>query len=286
MKSFGIVFFLFAAIGAAQAPPAPSPAPRLAPDTVIAEYGDGQKLTYGELQRFMSILTPQVRQNVMRNRKELVEKYLLISAYRQIPVGNPLEPGTLQGPLISLAAVENMALALRRAGREGGRILCGGKPLRGRKFPGGRYVSPCLVKIRPGAKIVREETFAPILYLTAYAKAGGRHRLEQRRAAGLEFRHFHQRPARGRIIPVPARERLRPCQRQPWDQRRGNRRRLWGREGNRGRPGKRQRRLEKLHAPPNRDHQLFLRAAFGPGHPFRWIGVFHSSLVFCAPNLP
>lgn len=78
MKSFGIVFFLFAAIGAAQAPPAPSPAPRLAPDTVIAEYGDGQKLTYGELQRFMSILTPQVRQNVMRNRKELVEKYLLM----------------------------------------------------------------------------------------------------------------------------------------------------------------------------------------------------------------
>ena len=85
-------------------------------------------------------------------------------------MGNPLEPGTLQGPLISLAAVENMALALRRARHEGGRILCGGEPLRGRKFPGGRYVSPCLVKIRPGAKIVREETFAPILYLTAYTK--------------------------------------------------------------------------------------------------------------------
>jgi aldehyde dehydrogenase (NAD+) len=100
--------------------------------------------------------------------KDLTER--LISAYRRVPVGNPLEPGTLQGPLISLAAVENMARALRRARREGGRILCGGEPLRGRKFPGGRYVSPCLVKIRPGAKIVREETFAPILYLTAYAR--------------------------------------------------------------------------------------------------------------------
>jgi aldehyde dehydrogenase (NAD+) len=100
--------------------------------------------------------------------KELTER--LIAAYRRIPVGNPLEPGTLQGPLISLAAVENMALALRRARREGGRILCGGEPLRGRKFPGGRYVSPCLVKIRPGAKIVREETFAPILYLTEYSR--------------------------------------------------------------------------------------------------------------------
>jgi L-aminoadipate-semialdehyde dehydrogenase len=94
----------------------------------------------------------------------------LIGAYRQTPVGNPLEAGTLQGPLINLAAVENMARALRRARREGGKILCGGEPLRGRKYPGGRYVSPCLVRIRPDAAIVREETFAPILYLTAYAK--------------------------------------------------------------------------------------------------------------------
>jgi aldehyde dehydrogenase (NAD+) len=100
--------------------------------------------------------------------EQLTER--LISAYRQTPVGNPLEPGTLQGPLINLAAVENMAQALRRAWREGGKVLCGGEPLRGRKYPGGRYVSPCLVKIRPDAKIVHEETFAPILYLTAYAK--------------------------------------------------------------------------------------------------------------------
>jgi len=94
----------------------------------------------------------------------------LISAWRQTPVGNPLEAGTLQGPLINLAAVENMARALRRARREGGKILCGGERLRGRKYPGGRYVSPCLVRIRPDAAIVREETFAPILYLTPYAK--------------------------------------------------------------------------------------------------------------------
>ncbi len=100
--------------------------------------------------------------------KELTDR--LISAYRQTPVGNPLEPATLQGPLINVAAVENMQRALRLARREGGTILCGGEVLRGTKYPGGRYVSPCLVKIRPDAKIVREETFAPILYLTSYAK--------------------------------------------------------------------------------------------------------------------
>ena len=52
--------------------------------------------------------------------------------------------------------------ALRLARREGGKILYGGELLRGTKYPGGRYVSPCLVKVRPDAKIVREETFAPI----------------------------------------------------------------------------------------------------------------------------
>jgi aldehyde dehydrogenase (NAD+) len=100
--------------------------------------------------------------------KELTDR--LISAYRQTPVGNPLEPATLQGPLINLAAVQNMQRALRQARREGGTVLCGGEVRLGPKYPGGRYVSPCLVKIRAGAKIVKEETFAPILYLTSYAK--------------------------------------------------------------------------------------------------------------------
>jgi parvulin-like peptidyl-prolyl isomerase len=76
MKSFGSVFTLFVAIGAAQTPPLP--APKLSPDTVIAEYGDGKKLTYGEVQRFMSILSPQQQQNAQRSRKEFVERYVLM----------------------------------------------------------------------------------------------------------------------------------------------------------------------------------------------------------------
>ena len=35
--------------------------------------------------------------------QELTER--LIAAYRQTPIGNPLEPGTLMGPLINKAAV-------------------------------------------------------------------------------------------------------------------------------------------------------------------------------------
>jgi aldehyde dehydrogenase (NAD+) len=94
----------------------------------------------------------------------------LIAAYRQVPIGNPLEAGTLMGPLISVAAVEAMQQALRRLREEGGEILYGGQPLMGEKFPGGRYVEPCLAKAGPHFKIVQEETFAPILYLMSYEK--------------------------------------------------------------------------------------------------------------------
>jgi aldehyde dehydrogenase (NAD+) len=100
--------------------------------------------------------------------KELAKR--LIAAYRQVPIGNPLEAATLMGPLISITAVEAMQQALRRLREEGGEILYGGRPLAGEKFPGGRYVEPCLAKAGPNFKIVHEETFAPILYLMSYEK--------------------------------------------------------------------------------------------------------------------
>jgi aldehyde dehydrogenase (NAD+) len=94
----------------------------------------------------------------------------LVKAYAQIPIGNPLDPGTLMGPLISPSAVEAMQNALGKLREEGGEILYGGKPLTGAKYPGGRYVTPCLAKAGPHYKVVAEETFAPILYLISYQK--------------------------------------------------------------------------------------------------------------------
>jgi aldehyde dehydrogenase (NAD+) len=89
----------------------------------------------------------------------------LIAAYRQVSIGNPLDSRTLMGPLISVEAAKKMREALRRAREEGGEILYGGEPLRGGNFPAGRYVTPCLVKAQPHFEIIRQETFAPILYL-------------------------------------------------------------------------------------------------------------------------
>ncbi len=86
----------------------------------------------------------------------------LKSAYAQIRVGNPLEESTLMGPLIDRGAVENMRKALERIRAEGGEIIFGGEEL------GGCYVRPALVKAHPQMPILKEEVFAPILYLIEF----------------------------------------------------------------------------------------------------------------------
>jgi aldehyde dehydrogenase (NAD+) len=92
----------------------------------------------------------------------------LLGIYRQVRIGNPLDNGVLMGPLISAEAVKRMEAALKRLRAEGGEVLYGGEPLMGAKYPGGRYVTPCLARVKPNFKIIREETFAPILYLMTY----------------------------------------------------------------------------------------------------------------------
>jgi aldehyde dehydrogenase (NAD+) len=92
----------------------------------------------------------------------------LIAAYKQVRVGNPVVPGNLMGPLISPKAVETMQTAIKQLIREGGKVLYGGKPLTGAKYPGGRYVQPCIATAKADFRIVHDETFAPILYLISY----------------------------------------------------------------------------------------------------------------------
>ncbi len=93
---------------------------------------------------------------------------MLVDAYRQVRIGNPLDPATLMGPLIDLHAVEAFGEAVTAAKQHGGRILCGGKRLIGAAFPGGLYVTPCLMEAENAWAIVQHETFAPILYVMTY----------------------------------------------------------------------------------------------------------------------
>ena len=86
----------------------------------------------------------------------------LADAYRQVALGDPLDPATLMGPLISEEAVRGMEAALERAVAEGGTVVCGG----GRRPDlGPHQVEPALVRMPRQSPLVAEETFAPILYV-------------------------------------------------------------------------------------------------------------------------
>lgn len=87
----------------------------------------------------------------------------LIAAYGQVRIGDPREPGVLMGPLINQAAVDQYRAALARVVHEGGQVVYGGRVLEG--MPTSLYVEPTIVVAHPDMPLLREETFAPIVYL-------------------------------------------------------------------------------------------------------------------------
>jgi aldehyde dehydrogenase (NAD+) len=93
-------------------------------------------------------------------------KEKLLAAYKQVRIGDPLSPETLMGPLIHERSVRSYEQAMERVRREGGNILFGGEKKLG--MPSDFYVQPTLVDATADMLIVREETFAPILYILEF----------------------------------------------------------------------------------------------------------------------
>ncbi len=91
----------------------------------------------------------------------------LRQVYAKVSVGNPLEEGTLVGPLIDQRAFTGMQDALARA-RGDALWVQGGERVLEREHPDAFYVRPALVAMRTQTDIVLEETFAPILYAMPY----------------------------------------------------------------------------------------------------------------------
>jgi aldehyde dehydrogenase (NAD+) len=91
----------------------------------------------------------------------------LQKAYAGLRVGDPLEDGTLVGPLIDSASFEAMQDALRAVRAEGG-IVTGGERLLQERFPAAHYVRPAIAEMPAQTETVRRETFAPILYVMTY----------------------------------------------------------------------------------------------------------------------
>jgi aldehyde dehydrogenase (NAD+) len=92
----------------------------------------------------------------------------IASAFSSLPIGSPLEQGTLVGPLVDAASHAGYESALEKAVANGGTVLAGGSRVLAGEAPDAYYVQPALVRMPTQSEIVQAETFAPILYVMSY----------------------------------------------------------------------------------------------------------------------
>ncbi|MFD7011988.1 aldehyde dehydrogenase family protein [Rhodococcus jostii] len=95
---------------------------------------------------------------------ELIDR--ISQVYGRLPIGDPFADGNLVGPLIDSKSHANMTAALDKAVAQGGEILVGGK--RRPSSESSYYVEPAIVRMPTQSEIVKDETFAPILYVLTY----------------------------------------------------------------------------------------------------------------------
>ena len=88
-------------------------------------------------------------------------------AYASVKSGDPREADALLGPLIDQHAFDAMQAALVTARAQGGRVT-GGERVLQERYPSAYYVRAALVELPSQTELVRQETFAPILYVLPF----------------------------------------------------------------------------------------------------------------------
>ncbi len=96
-------------------------------------------------------------------------KEVLVKAYKQLRIGDPLDINNHVGPLIDKDAVNAYLYAIEQVQAEGGKLAVEGGVLEGAGYESGCYVKPCIAEADNRFNIVQHETFAPILYLLKYS---------------------------------------------------------------------------------------------------------------------
>jgi len=86
--------------------------------------------------------------------------------YPKVPIGDPLDAGTLMGPLIDDQAVEIFRGVVERVKAGGGEIVSGGRVLEDRA---GSFVEPTVVRAPKTLELLKEENFVPVLYVVEVA---------------------------------------------------------------------------------------------------------------------
>ena len=139
---------------------------------IITEHAD-LKLTipavvFGAVGTAGQRCTSTLRLIIHESRYDEVKEHLL-RAYGSLKIGNPLLDANHMGPLIDRDAVKTFQKAIKAITKQGGSILFGGSVLKGHDYASMCYVEPTLAEVENYFPVVREETFAPILYLIKYS---------------------------------------------------------------------------------------------------------------------
>jgi aldehyde dehydrogenase (NAD+) len=100
---------------------------------------------------------------VHESRADQIEERL-ISAFEQVQIGDPLEAGTLMGPLIDEDARARFRETIAELERLGGKVLVGGKTIDRPGF----FVQPTIARAENHWGVVQRETFAPVLYVMRF----------------------------------------------------------------------------------------------------------------------
>ncbi|GAA0162193.1 dehydrogenase [Lithospermum erythrorhizon] len=114
----------------------------------------------------------------------------LVDAYKQVKIGDPLEKGTLLGPLHTRVSRENFEKGVQAIKAQGGKILTGGSV----EMSEGNFVQPTIVEISPTAAIVKEELFGPVLYVMKFQTLEEAIEINNSVPQGLSSSIFTSRP--------------------------------------------------------------------------------------------
>ena len=119
-------------------------------------YSSGQVCTNGTRVFVPNALKPAFEQKILER-------------VRRIRVGDPLNPDTNFGPLVSFAHMDSVLRYIETGKAEGARLLAGGERMTAGPFAQGAYVAPTVfTDCRDDMTIVREEIFGPVMAILGY----------------------------------------------------------------------------------------------------------------------
>jgi aldehyde dehydrogenase (NAD+) len=104
---------------------------------------------------------------VPKHRLDAVRR-AIVDAMPAFPVGDPADPKTAVGPMVSQKQYEQVQAYIRKGIEEGAEVLVGGEG-HPKGFEAGYFVKPTVfVDVRNDMRIAQEEIFGPVLSVIAY----------------------------------------------------------------------------------------------------------------------